>query len=172
MADDRGPTTKPIGMPALSCDGQTGPPAVFVAREPTLRRWPQVTQKPASSGQSGGPRADTRSRRPFVPPLGTDARAVHRVRLQKRRQTVCVMVTRGTACMGPVTHTGCGALCPLVGRGCYGCFGPGENPNTAALGQWFAGLGLLPEQIANQFLAINSQAEPFTTDGKTWRDKS
>lgn len=90
----------------------------------------------------------------------------------KRQQHVCVMVTQGTACMGPVTHTGCDALCPSAGRGCYGCYGPGENPNTKALGQWFEGLGLLPEQIANQFLAINSQAEPFTTAGKTWKDKS
>lgn len=90
----------------------------------------------------------------------------------KRQQNVCIMVTQGTACMGPVTQTGCGALCPSAGRGCYGCFGPGENPNTAALGQWFAGLGLLPQQIANQFLAINSQAEPFTTAGKTWKDQS
>lgn len=90
----------------------------------------------------------------------------------KRQQQVCVMVTQGTACMGPVTHTGCGALCPAVGRGCYGCFGPAENANPAALGQRFAGLGLLPQQIANQFLAINSQAEPFTTTGKTWKAKS
>jgi len=90
----------------------------------------------------------------------------------KRQQKVCVMVTRGTACMGPVTHTGCGALCPSAGRGCYGCYGPAENPNTAALGQWFAGLGLLPDQIVRQFLAINSQAEPFTTAGKRWKDKS
>jgi len=90
----------------------------------------------------------------------------------KRQQHVCVMVTQGTACMGPVTRSGCGALCPSVGRGCYGCYGPGENPNPTALGQRFEGFGLLPEQIANQFLAINNQAEPFTTAGKAWKDKS
>ena len=90
----------------------------------------------------------------------------------KRQQHVCVMVTQGTACMGPVTRNGCGALCPSVGRGCYGCYGPGENPNTTALAQRFEGLGLLPAQIANQFLAINSQVEPFTTAGKNWKDKS
>ena len=51
----------------------------------------------------------------------------------KRRGTVCVMVAHGTPCLGPVTHAGCGALCPAYDRGCYGCFGPMETPNTASL---------------------------------------
>ena len=51
----------------------------------------------------------------------------------KRRGTVCVMVAHGTPCLGPVTHAGCGAICPAYGRGCYGCFGPQDTPNTAAL---------------------------------------
>ena len=42
----------------------------------------------------------------------------------KRRGVVCVAVARGIACLGPVTRTGCGAICPAYGRGCYGCFGP------------------------------------------------
>jgi coenzyme F420-reducing hydrogenase gamma subunit len=33
----------------------------------------------------------------------------------KARGTVCVMVARGTPCLGPVTHAGCGALCPAYG---------------------------------------------------------
>ena len=32
----------------------------------------------------------------------------------KRRGTVCVMVAHGTPCLGPVTHAGCGALCPSL----------------------------------------------------------
>ncbi len=40
------------------------------------------------------------------------------------------MVAHGTPCLGPVTHAGCGALCPSYNRGCYGCFGPMETPNT------------------------------------------
>ncbi len=52
----------------------------------------------------------------------------------KRRGTVCVMVAHGTPCLGPVTQAGCGALCPSYDRGCYGCFGPMETPNTASLG--------------------------------------
>jgi sulfhydrogenase subunit delta len=51
----------------------------------------------------------------------------------KARGTPCVMVAHGTACLGPVTHAGCGAICPAYGRGCYGCFGPMETPNVAAL---------------------------------------
>ena len=32
----------------------------------------------------------------------------------KRRGNVCVMVAHGTPCLGPVTHAGCGALCPVL----------------------------------------------------------
>jgi coenzyme F420-reducing hydrogenase gamma subunit len=56
----------------------------------------------------------------------------------KRRGVVCVAVADGAACLGPVTRTGCGALCPAYGRGCYGCFGPRESANTASLAHWFA----------------------------------
>ena len=50
----------------------------------------------------------------------------------KQRGNVCVVVAHGTPCLGPVTHAGCGALCPAHQRGCYGCFGPLETPNAAA----------------------------------------
>jgi len=56
-------------------------------------------------------------RRPNVP--------AHSVCMEcKRAGRVCVMVAHGTPCLGPMTQAGCGALCPSVGRGCYGCFGP------------------------------------------------
>ncbi|WP_406510067.1 oxidoreductase [Streptomyces sp. NBC_00212] len=51
----------------------------------------------------------------------------------KRRGTVCVTVAHGTPCLGPVTHAGCGAICPSYGRGCYGCFGPSGSTNLPAL---------------------------------------
>ena len=50
----------------------------------------------------------------------------------KQRGNVCVVVAHGTPCLGPVTHAGCGALCPAHDRGCYGCFGPMETPNAGA----------------------------------------
>jgi coenzyme F420-reducing hydrogenase gamma subunit len=60
----------------------------------------------------------------------------------KRHGTPCVMVSRGVPCLGPVTRAGCGNLCPSVGRGCYGCFGPVPGANTAALSARFGALGL------------------------------
>ena len=74
----------------------------------------------------------------------------------KRRQISCVLVTKGEPCMGPVTRTGCGALCPQFGRGCYGCYGPAENQNTDSMSRCFSGLGLMPEQIAHRFMSFNS----------------
>jgi len=55
----------------------------------------------------------------------------------KRRGTACLMVAQGVPCLGPVTHAGCGAICPAWGRGCYGCFGPAESANVASLARWW-----------------------------------
>ena len=84
----------------------------------------------------------------------------------KRQQHVCVMVAHGEPCMGTVTHNGCGALCPSIGRGCFGCYGPSEDANTHALANRLEGLGLLDKAIAQKFLFINSSAEPFHSTGK------
>ena len=51
----------------------------------------------------------------------------------KRAGITCVIVAHGIPCLGPVTHAGCGALCPAYRRGCYGCFGPMRDPNVPAL---------------------------------------
>lgn len=50
----------------------------------------------------------------------------------KRRGLPCLIVTAGVPCLGPLTRTGCGALCPSVGRGCFGCYGPRERANVEA----------------------------------------
>jgi coenzyme F420-reducing hydrogenase gamma subunit len=79
----------------------------------------------------------------------------------KRRGTVCVPVARGEPCLGPVTQAGCGALCPAYGRGCYGCFGPMESPNTAALARQFRTLGRSEEEIGRAFRSFSAWALPF-----------
>lgn len=84
----------------------------------------------------------------------------------KRAGITCVMVARGVPCLGPVTHAGCGALCPAVARGCYGCFGPMEGPNTAALAAWWHKLGVEHEDLARVFRTFNAAAPPFSTEAQ------
>jgi coenzyme F420-reducing hydrogenase gamma subunit len=79
----------------------------------------------------------------------------------KRHGYPCVLVSRGVACMGPVTRAGCGALCPSLGRDCYGCYGPAENANTDALAAQFAGQGLTPQAVMQRFQSVNNRAPVF-----------
>jgi sulfhydrogenase subunit delta len=79
----------------------------------------------------------------------------------KRRGNVCVMVAHGTPCLGPVTHAGCGALCPAHDRGCYGCFGPMETPNTASLSGWMRGLGAESPDLVRAYRSFNANAPAF-----------
>ncbi len=79
----------------------------------------------------------------------------------KRRGTVCVTVAHGTPCLGPVTHAGCGALCPAYNRGCFGCYGPMETPNTDALVPLLRSQGLDEDGVKRVFQTFNAAAEPF-----------
>jgi coenzyme F420-reducing hydrogenase gamma subunit len=84
----------------------------------------------------------------------------------KRRGNVCVMVAHGTPCLGPVTRAGCYAICPAYDRGCYGCHGPMETPNTAALSGWWASLGEGPRDIQRAYRTFNTYAEAFRTESR------
>ncbi|MFZ5875631.1 MAG: oxidoreductase [Nitrospirota bacterium] len=79
----------------------------------------------------------------------------------KRAGRVCVMVAQGTPCLGPVTHAGCGALCPTYGRGCYGCFGPMETPNAASLAGELSRRGMSDQDLARAFATFNANAPVF-----------
>ncbi len=79
----------------------------------------------------------------------------------KLRGTVCVMVSKEIACLGPVTQAGCGAICPSYDRGCYGCFGPMENPNPPALSKRFGEFGKEREDIMLMYRGFNAYAEAF-----------
>ena len=79
----------------------------------------------------------------------------------KQRGIVCVMVAHGTACLGPVTHAGCRAICPSFGRGCYGCFGPMETPNMTSLAAVWTVLGVPPDAQVRALRTFNAWAEPF-----------
>jgi len=100
-------------------------------------------------------------RKPVVPP--------HSVCLEcKLRGNICVQVAQGTPCLGPVTHAGCGALCPTYQRGCYGCYGPKETPNTQSLSAWFHNrLGVSEPELLRLFRTFNAWAEAFRVEIKT-----
>ncbi|HEY2386501.1 MAG TPA: oxidoreductase [Candidatus Binatia bacterium] len=84
----------------------------------------------------------------------------------KLRGNVCVMVARGVPCLGPATQAGCGAICPAYDRGCYGCFGPQETPNTGSLARWWACLGVTERDLVRAFRTFNAWAEPFRKESE------
>jgi sulfhydrogenase subunit delta len=74
---------------------------------------------------------------------------------------VCVMVAHATPCLGPITHTGCGALCPGYHRGCYGCFGPSEAPNTGSLTAEMRRQGSSAGEVRRVLQTFNANAPAF-----------
>jgi coenzyme F420-reducing hydrogenase gamma subunit len=85
--------------------------------------------------------------------------ATHSVCVEcKSRGISCVMVSHGIPCLGPVTQAGCGAICPAYNRGCFGCFGPTETPNLAALEAWWRSLGVDEQGLQRALATFNVEA--------------
>ncbi len=85
----------------------------------------------------------------------------------KLRGNVCVTVADGTPCLGPVTQAGCNARCPAFARGCYGCFGPAESPNTASLATWLTEeLEVEHPELVRLFRTFNADAPAFRTESR------
>ncbi|RMH04752.1 MAG: hypothetical protein D6704_10460 [Nitrospirae bacterium] len=111
---------------------------------------------------------------PFLP--------AHSVCLDCKRQGhPCVLVAKGLPCLGPVTRTGCGAICPGMGRDCYGCFGPVEGaspgpgipPNTASLSDHFSSqFHLIPVELVRRFRGINGYLRPFREESHAWESSN
>jgi coenzyme F420-reducing hydrogenase gamma subunit len=101
-----------------------------------------------------------KGRRPLAPS--------HSVCLEcKMHGNICVLVAHGTPCLGPVTHAGCGALCPPYQRGCYGCYGPKETPNTASLSAWFSQhLKVTESELLRLYRTFNAGAAAFRQESE------
>ncbi len=86
----------------------------------------------------------------------------------KRLGIPCVMVSGGKVCLGPVTHTGCNALCPKYYRGCFGCYGPKESSNTSSLAKQFEEMGLTNYDIVRTFRGFNAYSEAFRKESEAY----
>ena len=98
---------------------------------------------------------------------------VHSVCLDcKRRGTVCVTVAQGIPCLGPVTQSGCEAICPSYNRGCYGCYGPSAQPNLVSLTNQFVKEGAPADQIVRSLRSFNGYSPEFRVEGDRLAAKS
>lgn len=79
----------------------------------------------------------------------------------KRNGTVCVMVAYGMPCAGPATRSGCGALCPENGRGCYGCFGPAPDAKMDTIVPVMRALDRYPGETVNLLRNFTGYAPKF-----------
>jgi len=98
-------------------------------------------------------------RRPRIP--------MHSVCLEcKRKGNVCIEVAQGVPCLGPITQTGCGAICPSFNRGCYGCFGPADQANFSSLTDSLLAAGHAPQTLLPLLRGINAAADGFREQGE------
>lgn len=84
----------------------------------------------------------------------------------KLKGNICVMTAHNIACLGPVTHTGCNALCPSYNRGCFGCYGPMDSPNTQSLAKQLKEIGKTKFEIMNLFRSFNAYSEAFRKESE------
>lgn len=83
----------------------------------------------------------------------------------------CVAVTQNQPCLGPVTQAGCGALCPHFYKGCFGCYGPKEHPNTRALASHLEGIGVSDPEIMRLFRSFNAASPEFAKESMSYERK-
>ena len=87
---------------------------------------------------------------------------VHAVCLDcKRAGVVCIAVTRGEPCLGPITQAGCGAICPAYDRACYGCFGPSAQANCSSLTGQYQRSGVTDRKLIHSLRNMNAAAPLF-----------
>ncbi|MDH5376862.1 MAG: sulfhydrogenase subunit delta, partial [Gammaproteobacteria bacterium] len=70
-------------------------------------------------------------------------------------------VTKQEPCMGPLTRTGCGALCPHFGKACFACYGPSETVNSHSLVKRYQGFGVSKEDMIRRFNHIQNNAAAY-----------
>lgn len=78
----------------------------------------------------------------------------------KLRENSCLFL-QGKVCMGPVTYSGCGALCPSLNRACEGCYGPMEDANVEPQMTLLKEYGLTKEDLFRKFRKYASMSKLY-----------
>ncbi len=73
----------------------------------------------------------------------------------KAKANVC-LYDKGLACIGPITRSGCGAICPTFGDGCEGCRGFLGNANIASMVEIMKSKGLSREEVEDRLTMFNA----------------
>ena len=55
---------------------------------------------------------------------------------------------------------------PTFARGCYGCFGPQDTPNTASIAHTLGGLGMSEPEVMRVFRTFNAASEAFLRESE------
>jgi len=95
-----------------------------------------------------------RGKRPYLPTYSVCLEC-------KARGTSCVVVAKKIPCLGPVTMAGCGAICPAYSRGCYGCFGPMDDPNPEGLVDYYLSQGVDKGDVIRLLKGFTGYSEKF-----------
>ncbi len=73
----------------------------------------------------------------------------------KLRENEC-LYDRGMVCLGPITLSGCDAICPSVGQFCTGCRGIVKDSNKNAMLEILTSHGLSLEEAEKRLLLFNA----------------
>jgi coenzyme F420-reducing hydrogenase gamma subunit len=68
----------------------------------------------------------------------------------KLKENTCLF-TKGSVCLGPVTRSGCNAICPTYGQSCEACRGFISDPNETSMRDLLAKHGLTVDDITTRF---------------------
>lgn len=76
----------------------------------------------------------------------------------------CLSVVKDQPCLGPITRSGCEALCISYDRPCFGCFGPKEAANVENLSKIYQDKSCHDEELIRLYRTFHAGAGPLAAE--------